>query len=169
MNFEEELYRLIKNLRESASLISDPVESEQYDRKTISEFSKEWDYRSKYIDLLKEIKNLDNPDSNKKDVLISFLTEMLPSLDYCFKLSSKDDSFSYLFEQLIKILQKRNGNIILPKSGDKFDAKLHHAISVIRSDKVNIPLILDILRPGYQVDNKLLRAAEVKVVLPEIK
>jgi molecular chaperone GrpE len=65
--------------------------------------------------------------------------------------------------ELVTIFKKHGIQAIEPQVGEKFDYNLHHAVSQIVTDEYNEGSIVDTMQVGYQMKDRLLRPAIVKV------
>ncbi len=72
------------------------------------------------------------------------------------------DGFTLVSDQLRGVLAEHGLQEIDPV-GQSFDAKFHEAVAQQPSDKVAEGHVLQVLRPGYLLNERLLRAATVTV------
>ena len=72
-----------------------------------------------------------------------------------------------LVAQKIRTSFERYGLVQVGAVGDVFDPKLHEAIAQLPSKDVTVETIADVVLPGYQLGDRLLRAAKVAVSVPE--
>jgi molecular chaperone GrpE len=63
-------------------------------------------------------------------------------------------------------LMRRFGVTEIPAVGQPFDPTLHEAVSREESADVRVPTVVDELRRGYRMHDRLLRPAMVKVAVP---
>jgi molecular chaperone GrpE len=63
-------------------------------------------------------------------------------------------------------LMRRLGVTEIPAVGQPFDPTLHEAVTREESADVRVPTVVDELRPGYRMHDRLLRPAMVKVAVP---
>ncbi len=66
-------------------------------------------------------------------------------------------------KDLLTIFKKHGIEQVHPKSGDKFDYNLHHAISQIESADYPAGTVIDLMQAGYKMKDRLLRPASVVV------
>ncbi len=99
------------------------------------------------------------------------LTELLPALDN-FDLATSHlpaelesnswaQGMQYVGQQLTQKLDELGVNKIMP-AGKQFDHNFHEAIEHVQSDKPE-GIITDVITPGYQIGDRVVRPARVKV------
>lgn len=99
----------------------------------------------------------------------SVLISLLPVLDDFDRAREHGDligPFGAVAEKLIADLGKY-GLMAFGAKGDPFDPKRHEAVAHATSAEVTEPTCVEILRRGYQVGDRLLRAAMVAVADPD--
>jgi molecular chaperone GrpE len=95
------------------------------------------------------------------DRLLLDWVEAVDSVDRALAMQPSDGLRSVL-EQMEAILT-RQGVERVGAAGDRFDPKLHEAISVRESDEVPDRTVLDVARSGYRHGDRVLRPAQVVV------
>jgi molecular chaperone GrpE len=70
---------------------------------------------------------------------------------------------SIVHDQLVKVLQDHNVEIIEPSPGTPFDANLHEALMQEPDDRYKEPAVTQLLQKGYSMHGRLLRPAQVAV------
>jgi molecular chaperone GrpE len=99
------------------------------------------------------------------------LNELLPALDN-FDLAASHlpaelegnswaQGMQYVGQQLTQKLDDLGVKKIVP-AGEEFDHNLHEAIEHVQSDKPE-GIITDVITPGYQIGDRVVRPARVKV------
>jgi molecular chaperone GrpE len=99
------------------------------------------------------------------------LNELLPALDN-FDLAAAHlpedlqgnawaQGMQYVGQQLTQKLEEMDIQKLNP-SGEKFDHHTHEAVEYVQSDKPE-GIITDVITPGYQIGEKIVRHARVKV------
>jgi len=99
------------------------------------------------------------------------LSELLPALDN-FDLAASHlpdelegnswaQGMQYVGQQLTQKLDELGVKKIVP-AGEEFDHNLHEAIEHVQSDKPE-GIITDVITPGYQIGDRVVRPARVKV------
>ncbi len=105
----------------------------------------------------------------KEDVLI----EILPILDNLFfamqhtpQQLKKDNWVKGLEHISIQIENKlKDANItrIFPRKNSTFDPSIHEALAVEHNNKIKQGKIVELIRPGYKINERVIRPAQVKV------
>jgi len=135
------------------------------------------DYKDKWLRALAEYENLKKRAEKEKSETIKFSTQFLiielfpimDSFDSAIKTIEKsNDKESFL--KGIKLLQGEfhrvldvNGLKKIKTVGEKFDPNLHEAEEEISTDKFPEGVIVEEIRSGYTLNDRLLRPALVKV------
>ena len=128
------------------------------------------DYKDKYYRAVAETENMKKRVERDKTQAIPFanekfvrdLLETIDDFENCLKLEIDDSirmGIELVYRGLLKTLEKNN---VKECSYDLFDPQFHEAISCIESDQES-NTILEILRKGYMIEDKLLRPAMVSV------
>lgn len=98
------------------------------------------------------------------------MTGILPILDDLDLAQAHGDlegSPLELVAQKIRNSFERYGLVQVGAIGEAFDPKLHEAIAQLPSNDAESETIADVVLPGYQLGERLLRAAKVAVSVPE--
>lgn len=98
------------------------------------------------------------------------MTGILPVLDDLDLAQAHGDlegSPLELVAQKIRTSFERYGLVQVGAVGEPFDPKLHEAIAQLPNKEVTVDTIADVVLPGYQLGERLLRAAKVAVSVPE--
>jgi molecular chaperone GrpE len=100
------------------------------------------------------------------------LKELLPALESLnkpleIKCESADakciqEGIDLARRELLRILEKR-GIILMKTIGEKFNPAQHEAVATIESDKHPEGIILEEVRPGFILHDRVIRPAQVKV------
>ena len=61
---------------------------------------------------------------------------------------------------------RRFGVTVVPAVGERFDPRLHEAVSRLESDAVEAPTVVEEMQRGYKLHDRLLRPAMVRVAVP---
>ncbi len=72
-----------------------------------------------------------------------------------------------LVAQKIRVLFDRYGLVAVGEVGDVFDPSRHEAIAQLPKKGVTENTIADVIQPGYQIGERLIRPAKVAVSVPE--
>jgi molecular chaperone GrpE len=95
--------------------------------------------------------------------LIFDLFELLDSFDAMFKHGENQNGAENIYKQLLNVLRGRGVEAIVA-IGEKFNPEEHESLGEINVDseeKENI--IIEEIRKGYRMHNKVLRPAQVKI------
>ncbi len=98
----------------------------------------------------------------------TLLTALLPVLDDLDRARAHGDltgAFGAVAEQLVAVLTKQ-GLAAFGEPGEPFDPSFHEAVMHTVSEDVSEPTCVEVLRRGYMMGEKLLRAAMVAVADP---
>lgn len=113
-------------------------------------------------------RTLKEKDDLRKNATADLLSDLLPVLDnFDRALIHAEESpilegIVMIQKQMLEILE-RGGLEKIGKEGEPFDPKFHDGIMREEREDVDSGVILEVLQPGYKLNDKLLRAAMVKV------
>lgn len=96
------------------------------------------------------------------------LSSLLPIMDDLDRARDHGDltgPFGSVAEQLIGTLSKQ-GLTSFGEKGDTFDPTIHEAVAHMQTGDVDGPTCIDVMRRGYRLGDRLLRAALVAVAEP---
>ena len=99
---------------------------------------------------------------------VNVVTVLLPILDDLDRAREHGDlvgPFGSVAEQLLNSLNKL-GLEAFGEKGDKFDPMVHEAVAHMQSNDVTQPTCIDVMRRGYRLGDRLVRAAMVAVAEP---
>ncbi|OUU39939.1 MAG: nucleotide exchange factor GrpE [Verrucomicrobia bacterium TMED56] len=162
----------------------DPNQTDEKLRKKVSSaYSKDENFKDKYIRVMADIENLRKRQiQEREDAVIrtrsQIIGDLLPVLD-AFQIgmveAEKDEATKNLFigfsmacKQMENILGEYGLEIINPK-GETFDPQIHEALSYQTSDQIKEGDILKAVRVGYKIRDKLLRPASVIISQGDVK
>lgn len=134
----------------------------------IEQFKKQIDdYKNKYLRALADYQNLEKRMKDEKVELIrsanlNLILRLLPFLDNLEKaeIFIKDQGLKLAKDYLYQTL-KEIGIEEIEVAGKPFDPVTSEAIDIVKGDKDN--LVVEVLRKGYKLGEKILRVAQVKV------
>lgn len=102
-----------------------------------------------------------------------FIENLLPILDsfHMAIVSSPDKpelknyviGFSYIYRNLVSVLEEEGVKEVAPNEGDKFDPKYMEAVETIEIDEGEANIIQKVYANGYQLHDHLVRPARVLV------
>ena len=108
-----------------------------------------------------------------KSAVIPFVEDMIPVLDNLalamdnirkhLESPTWAQGFEMLAKQIKQIFEKHGVVEINPNEGDEFDPKFEEAVSCIDSEKHEANKIVNVVRLGYRLDDRLIRPASVVV------
>jgi len=112
-------------------------------------------------------------ESAHKYALNKFVDALIPAMDSMemgMEAASKEDAtiesirdgIEMTFKQMLDVLGKFSVERIDPK-GEKFDPKLHEALTMIPSPDHESNTVVDVIQKGYVLNDRLIRAARVIV------
>ena len=124
-------------------------------------------YKNSYLRALADYQNFENRVEKEKEELVKtaskkVITKLLPFLANLEKaeIFVKDEGLKLIKEDFLKVI-KEEGLEELDVLGKPFDAGLAEAVEIIQGDEDN--KIVDVVRKGYKLGNKVIQAAQVKV------
>lgn len=136
------------------------------DDKKIKKVPKE-DYKNKYLRALADYQNLEKRVREEKDQIVKnaaahVMVRLLPFLDSLDKaeIFVKDEGLKMVREQFQKALQEE-GLEELEVLGKEFDPYTSEVVDIAEGERDNI--VIEVLRKGYRMGEKILRVAQVKV------
>lgn len=125
------------------------------------------EYKNKYLRALADYQNFENRVNEQRVKLIetanvSLVSKLLPFLDTLEKaeIFVKDEGLKIAKDQLYQTLKETGVEeiIVLNK---QFDPMTSEAIDIVKGETDN--LVVEVLRKGYKLGEKILRVAQVKV------
>ena len=156
---------------------SDQTETgqENLSKKIKETYSQNEDWQDKYMRVLADLENLKRRQIKEREDAVQrtrsqIFGDLLPALD-AFQMGikevEKEEStknifigISMAYKQMEDILGEYGLEIINPE-GTEFDPKFHEALSYQTNDEVEEGYILQTVRTGYKIRDKLLRPASV--------
>ena len=102
----------------------------------------------------------------------AFLREWLEVVDNIERALSHADHSNPLYEGLRAVLEqvegvmRRQGVYRVGAAGDPFDPTLHQAVGILETEEVPTRTVVEIVRGGYALGDRVLRPAEVVVAQP---
>ena len=139
---------------------SNKLEIEQF-KKQVEE------YKNKYLRALADYQNLEKKTREERQSLIKsanshLILRLLPFLDTldAAEIFVKDEGLKLAKNQLEAIL-KEMGLVEVEVLNKEFNPHLAEAIEMVAGEKDN--QVVEVLRKGYKLEEKILRVAQVKV------
>jgi molecular chaperone GrpE len=136
------------------------------------------EYKEKHLRTLADMENLRRRFAREKEDIrrmaaSALLEDILPALDNLdIGLSSAArhpeaaevaKGFEFVAVQLQQILKEHGLERLHPSRGDSFDHNIHEAVAQEASEDVPEDHVLKVVRTGYRLNDRLLRAASVVV------
>jgi molecular chaperone GrpE len=125
------------------------------------------EYKKKYLRALADYQNLEKRVGEEREELIkiankNLLIKILPFLDNVEKaeIFIKDQGLKISKDHLLQIL-KETGLEEIDLIGKDFDPNLAEAIDIVPGKEDN--KVVEVLRKGYRLKDKIIRVAQVKV------
>jgi molecular chaperone GrpE len=135
--------------------------------------------KDKYLRKLAEIENLRKRFERERAdylqyALSEFLREMLVVLDNFERaLKTRDQADGKSFQEGVEMIYRQYQDMLKKKgvrpielTDKKFDPTIHQAVLTEESDEVKEPEVAEELQRGYWLQDRLLRPAMVKVLVP---
>ncbi|MFH0979854.1 MAG: nucleotide exchange factor GrpE [Candidatus Roizmanbacteria bacterium] len=125
------------------------------------------EYKNKYLRALADYQNLEKRVREERNQLVrtanlNLIMKLLPFLDNLEKAEVfiKDQGLKMAKDHLFQSL-KEIGIEEIDVLNKPFDPNVSEAIDIVKGDKDNI--VVEVLRKGYRIEDKILRVAQVKV------
>ena len=125
------------------------------------------EYKNKYLRALADYQNLEKKTREERQTLIKsannhLILRLLPFLDTLEKAEVfvKDEGLKLAKNQLEAIL-KEMGLVEVEVLNKEFNPHLAEAVEMVAGEKDN--QVVEVLRKGYKLEEKVLRVAQVKV------
>jgi molecular chaperone GrpE len=103
--------------------------------------------------------------------IVEELLRVLDGFQLAFKMDAPNQEainyrtgFEFVYKLLLEALENEGVVQIVPKVGEKYDSKIHHAVEIIDTqDDSKNNTVTEILLNGYMLKDRLIRPATVKV------
>ena len=109
--------------------------------------------------------------ANREAVIAEVIRSLLPAIDDLDRADAHGDlvdgSPLAIVAQKIRAGFDKYGLVKVGEKGERFDPKLHEALVRLPSADVEFDTVADVIEPGYQLGERLIRAAKVAVSSPE--
>ena len=156
---------------------SEEKANEKLTQKVQDAYSQNENFQDKYIRVLADLENLKRRQIKEREESVlrtrsQIIGDLLPTLD-AFQMGmqevEKDEStknifvgISMAYKQMENILGEYGLELINPV-GSEFDPKYHEALSHQTSEEVTEGFVIQTIRTGYKMKDKLLRPASVRI------
>lgn len=125
------------------------------------------EFKNKYLRALADYQNLENRVKNEREWVVenanrNLVLRLLPFLDNLEKAEVfiKDQGLKIAKDHLEKVLREIGLEEIAVKDRE-YDPYTAEVIDIVSGDKDNV--VVEVLRKGYKMQDKILRVAQVKV------
>lgn len=99
--------------------------------------------------------------------VVSSLLPILDDLDRAEAHGDLEDGPFVLIAQKLRSTLERTGLERVGEKGEEFDPNVYEAIAQVPSPDVTVMTVLDVHKIGYRLGDRLLRAAQVAVAVPQ--
>ena len=109
-------------------------------------------------------------DQSRNAAIAEVLRSLLPALDDLERAEAHGDLEGSPFVAVVTKLRAAGEKFGLKRfgqKGEKFSPERHNALVQTPSADVTEPTINDVIEPGYEIEDRLLRPAMVSVFVPE--
>lgn len=136
------------------------------------------DAKDKHLRTIADMDNLRRRFAREKEDIrrlaaSALIEDLLPALDNLDiglstvakhpEVSEVTKGFEFVAMQFAQVLQQHGLERLEPAAGEPFDHNLHEAVSQEASDEVADHHVIKVMRPGYRLNERLLRPAAVVV------
>jgi molecular chaperone GrpE len=109
--------------------------------------------------------------ANREAVIAEVIRSLLPAIDDLDRAEAHGDltegSPLTIVAQKLRAAFEKYGLVKVGEKGERFDPKLHEALVRIPDSDVEFDTVADVIETGYQLGERLIRAAKVAVSSPE--
>jgi len=166
----------IKALRAEIEELKKARESRDRDVEKARAEAGEW--KDKTLRTLAESDNLRKRLEREKGEFMQFaladvlkdVLNVIDNLERALKAHDAPDGFregiELIWKQMSDLATKR-GVTPIPETDGKFDPSFHHALTTEETEGIEEPMIGEMLQKGYMLNDRLLRPALVKVLVPK--
>ena len=131
------------------------------------------DYYKVFADMENLKKRLQNEHANTmKFMMQSFIEQLLPVVDnFERSLAVENPSdeiknflkgYEMIYNQLMQVLQSQ-GVEVIKTEGEEFDPNFHQAVMTVKDDNFKSNMIVEKIKKGYMLKDRVIRASLVKV------
>lgn len=173
--FQEDLYRLIQDIRKDTNPFTTTEQDAGSDVQRIVAFSNKWDAKQELAALTNKYEKLVKSSTiDKKSAaytaIKAVVKEVIPVVDEAYLLANHIEgssalgrAVSLIISNLEAILERRGGGVIKPSINDELDPSKHNAVVAEEVVGHRGNTISEVYRYGYYILGNVIREAEVKV------
>lgn len=149
-----------------------PLSSEDADKKQVEkhepkEIEINIDYKERYMRALADYKNLQRKIDEERKLIFTFATanvleQIIPTIDLLYKAEVfiKDPGMQMVKDQLVHVLEEF-GLKEIELMGKEYDPHMAEVVGTVEGEKENT--IVEVVRRGYMLADKVIRVGQVKV------
>jgi molecular chaperone GrpE len=106
----------------------------------------------------------------KHEAVVEFIGDFLPALDSFSWAKAEDpalrESLRIIEQEFLRILRKHDIVPVQPSEGDPFDPSFHEAVATERVPGRAEGTVLELIRRGWKIGERVIRPAGVRVSMP---
>jgi molecular chaperone GrpE len=148
-------------------LSSENKVKEQNEKHETKEVEINIDYKERYMRALADYKNLQRKIDEERKLIFTFATanvleQIIPTIDLLYKAEVfiKDPGMQMVKDQLVHVLEEF-GLKEIELMGKEYDPHMAEVVGTVEGEKENI--VVEVVRRGYMLADKVIRVGQVKV------
>lgn len=125
------------------------------------------DYKERYMRALADYKNLQRKIEEERKLIFTFATanvleQVIPTVDLLYKaeIFIKDPGMQMVKDQLVHVLEEF-GLKEIELMGKEYDPHTAEVVGTVEGEKENV--VVEVVRRGYKLGDKVIRVGQVKV------
>lgn len=125
------------------------------------------DYKEQYVRALADYKNLQRQIQEERKLIFTLATanvleQLLPTLDMLYKaeIFVKDPGMQMVKDQLLRVLEEF-GLKEIDLAGKEYDPHTAEVVGTVEAEQDNV--VVEVVRRGYALEDKVIRVGQVKV------
>ena len=125
------------------------------------------DYKERYMRALADYKNLQRKIDEERKLIFTFATanvleQIIPTVDLLYKAEVfiKDPGMQMVKDQLVHVLEEF-GLKEIELLGKEYDPHMAEVVGTVEGEKENV--VVEVVRRGYMLADKVIRVGQVKV------
>jgi molecular chaperone GrpE len=138
------------------------------------------EYKDKFMRMAAEAENIRKRVDREKNEFFQYaladllkdIIQVMDNFERALKAGDETDGRSLregvelIYKQLVDLVRKQGVTLVV-REGRHFDPEVHQAVSTEESEEVTEAVVGEELQKGYMLNDRLLRPALVKVLLPK--
>jgi molecular chaperone GrpE len=148
-------------------LSSDKHKEEHEEKHEPKEVEINIDYKDRYMRALADYKNLQRKIDEERKLIFTFATanvleQIIPTVDLLYKAEVfiKDPGMQMVKDQLVHVLEEF-GLKEIELLGKEYDPHMAEVVGTVEGEKENV--VVEVVRRGYMLADKVIRVGQVKV------